>query len=557
MISKNVTLKKLFEIFFILSFLIAGMAYSLLPVLEGSHRFIPGDLIDSRIVHLLLEHGYASLIGGMDTVWDASWLFFPYKNNITLTESMIGAVPFYLPFRLSGFGPAESYQMWFVLVALLNFISCFFLLRTLRCSIHGASAGAFIFSFSMPVSALINHPQLTLRFFIPASLVFLIYYTHAVRRIHRAVYFLLFSALLSWQFWACNYTGWFYLFFLFVFFITAMLYQENRKFLFAALKKDFLIFAAGGIISFAAVLPLLLRLKAHASVRDWADVLSYTSRVQSFFYPHSGSFVYRSFLEYFNNGTDKGLYTLFPGFLATGILLYKIGEPIYNRFVVRKTDPEIANKDKNCNSIGNSENSVFEKYSSVLSLPLAVTAAFMILSVIRVDDFTLWKWIYYTFPGANGIRAVSRVIFVAILPVSVLTAFVITALEKNKKTGFVYSILFSVIILFENSHFTSHNYSKNDHFQLVTKAEELLRKNGECRVFYYRDTGMVSLISHVDAMWASFNTGIPTINGYSGGTPPGWNFDRLESVSVRDLSGWLALGGVDIPEKNICIFVLY
>jgi len=32
----------------------------------------------------------------------------------------------------------------------------------------------------------------------------------------------------------------------------------------------------------------------------------------------------------------------------------------------------------------------------------------------------------------------------------------------------------------------------------------------------------VTIASHLDAMWAELQTGVPTINGYSGSAPPGW-----------------------------------
>src|SRR5262249_46817232 len=45
----------------------------------------------------------------------------------------------------------------------------------------------------------------------------------------------------------------------------------------------------------------------------------------------------------------------------------------------------------------------------------------------------------------------------------------------------------------------------------------------------------------VDALWASLETGVPTINGYSGRVPPGWEFDDLSGESnVEDhLKRWL------------------
>ena len=39
---------------------------------------------------------------------------------------------------------------------------------------------------------------------------------------------------------------------------------------------------------------------------------------------------------------------------------------------------------------------------------------------------------------------------------------------------------------------------------------------------------------HLDAMWAGLESGVPTINGYSGGTPVGWR--SLEDSNVRGVA---------------------
>ena len=45
------------------------------------------------------------------------------------------------------------------------------------------------------------------------------------------------------------------------------------------------------------------------------------------------------------------------------------------------------------------------------------------------------------------------------------------------------------------------------------------------RCFYYspRHSALPINQYHLDAMWAEIETGIPTINGYSGLAPPGWS----------------------------------
>jgi hypothetical protein len=62
--------------------------------------------------------------------------------------------------------------------------------------------------------------------------------------------------------------------------------------------------------------------------------------------------------------------------------------------------------------------------------------------------------------------------------------------------------------------------------------------------------------TQLDAMWAALATGVPTVNGYSGGWPPGWDLDADEQEAggaaplAEELAGWLARHGV--PRHRVC-----
>ena len=43
------------------------------------------------------------------------------------------------------------------------------------------------------------------------------------------------------------------------------------------------------------------------------------------------------------------------------------------------------------------------------------------------------------------------------------------------------------------------------------------------------------LRDHVDSMWVSFETGVPTLNGYSGKHPRGWSFYDIQVKTPSDL----------------------
>jgi hypothetical protein len=86
-----------------------------------------------------------------------------------------------------------------------------------------------------------------------------------------------------------------------------------------------------------------------------------------------------------------------------------------------------------------------------------------------------------------------------------------------------------------------------------------------CRSFYHsprrsgtgpRHTELEINPAHLDAMWAEIETGVPTVNGYSGATPPGWSplYDAIfEKPQDRDrigraLAAWATLHGMSPDE---------
>jgi hypothetical protein len=74
-----------------------------------------------------------------------------------------------------------------------------------------------------------------------------------------------------------------------------------------------------------------------------------------------------------------------------------------------------------------------------------------------------------------------------------------------------------------------------------------------CRVFaIYNDGSRMLQAIHIDAMRLSQRFGIPTLNGYSGGNPPGWDFGNVwESNYIDKLKNWARDKGLAGP---LCLY---
>jgi hypothetical protein len=133
-----------------LLFLTVGI-YSLpLSAMGPDLSRIPGDLGDARLNNYVLEHGFRWLAGRDPSFWDAPF-FFPAANVIAFSDSHLGTLLLYAGLRTLGLDREGAFQAWVLVLSSLNYIACFLVLRRLSLGTLGAAAGAFVFSFSLPV----------------------------------------------------------------------------------------------------------------------------------------------------------------------------------------------------------------------------------------------------------------------------------------------------------------------------------------------------------------------------------------------------------------------
>jgi hypothetical protein len=99
---------------------------------------------------------------------------------------------------------------------------------------------------------------------------------------------------------------------------------------------------------------------------------------------------------------------------------------------------------------------------------------------------------------------------------------------------------------------TTTSFDKFEKRASIARVAERVKPG--IRAFYYSPRDPVLAINqyHLDAMWAEFSTGVPTINGYSGVNPPSWQplYDagiRRGIIPVgleRALGDWAAENGL-------------
>jgi hypothetical protein len=488
-----------------------------------------GNLIDGRLVALLLEHAHRwtfgsgalgdGITGRAPSFFDPTWLYYPYPDALSLTETMLGAIPLYSPFRFVGVSPLHSFQLWMVLCSALGYATMYRLSRTLKMGPIGATLAAFLCTFAMPRVTAAHHPQLAFFFPTVLALLGLIHYLRAPTVSKRMLWLVGVAGLAAWQTWATVYFGVFLILAMVTAGLAALAMRETRQILLTCLRRDwaFVILAA---VAFAALLfPLVTAILRHGPLLDrpWAEVSTYLPTPASLVFPHGHSLLYGwlhdSVGRYVNNPNESQLFAGTVALLAP-LALWRI---------VRREQT--------------AAQPAFDLSSAKLLLLTWALLLFLMLGDRSGHSF--W-WLLWHLPGGSGLRGVSRLGLVVLLLVSLALGWAATWLETRCSRGRLAVIVLSLFVVLENAVDNGYLFSLASHQRRVAHLAFAVQHHPDqpCAAFFYQSASNNNWAGHVDAMWASFQTGVPTLNGWAGTEPPGWRFREASSVNAEDLLSW-------------------
>ena len=527
---------------------LVGLYLALRPMFVSRFADVPGNTLDSRLVNYLLEHGYRTLVGARD--WQGFWnppFFYPARNVAAYTELFLGTAPLYWIWRLLGWSADGSFQLWLVCMVLLNFSVCFLWLRDcVVASSLGASFGAFLFAFSSARMAQIPHPQLQTHFLSVVAI-------HALCRLSRATeasrrendraramgswsergWLALFFAALSAQLYAGFYLGWFLLLGLLLFASWAMVLRESRIRLLRMVEPHrgwIALLVAASALSLAPMLVHYLGAARELGLRSYAkEVAHYVPRAQTWLYMGDGSWLYgwMNGLAPWRNLESPQEQAMGLGFLTSILVLLGLWS--------RRREPFVP--------------------------PLVLAAGSLIVLVTSFDGrVTLWRFVAPWIPGAMAIRAISRIGLLLLVPGAVGLASFLGARRAWLAAGL------GLLCILEQARDVPAYHRLVERQRIDAIVEQLAGRS--CAYFYFspvlatvpgRSTGSLRFMldwferQHVDAMWAGMSAAVPTINGFSGNGPPGWEGLEFGAItSPRDeerldkaLARWIRLEKLD------------
>jgi hypothetical protein len=482
--------------FFPLLVFIVGMYLIGFRLVGVNFDGVPGDMGDGRLNNYFLEHGYLYLTNQVDNYWDAPF-FYPEKSTMSMSDNLFGTLPLYALFRIMKFDRETSYQVWFLCLLALNFITCFFCLKKLKISAAASAIGAFIFAFALPVAGGIGHIQMLPKFAFPIIIYCLIRFIQEKKQKY-LFFFFLFSV---YQMYCGIYLGFMSImasllvFFIMVFsagFKTEM--RSLGQFLKTHWISTSIFFVLDLLLLFILLRPYINR--AGVVERNYGDIGEGLPTPLSYLYPGPDSLLYnwmRPLGKYITNPHEHTLWMGLSCVIAVALGIY---------LVRSKKDKQVK----------------FWLVSFLL----------MILITLNFYGHVSFYAIVYLIPGFEAVRAVSRIVQLELFFLGGLIAVIIDHLVKkdwstSKKVLVIGMVsLFIVVDQFEwKSGLNSHS-KKNSQYRveflrnMILDADPISAKP----VFVYLPNDTFEVYKyHMDAMLVSQELHIPTINGYSAFSP--------------------------------------
>lgn len=493
--------------------LLVGLLLFTFPIVGYDFKFLPGDLGDGRFNIYILEHGYKFLSGEVQSYWSAPFMY-PEENVITISDNLLGVVPFYSFFRMFGAERELAFQLYFILTVVLSFIFAYGFFKFLIKNKYAAVLGAFVFAFSLSHGPDMEHAQMWSRFVVPlvfwASLLFL--QTGLVK------HFLTATLLLVYTFYCGIYLGMLVLLPIAFILIWALIVHFRTLFSSWKLNNGFVGILLSSILSLTLLYILMepyIERSSTSVPRVYGDVLNSIPVLKSYFYTGKGTLFYHFLSDIGNQLPFFWNHQISPGLVAIISLVISIA--VFITFLLKNLKSRFK--------------SIRKRELKWIVFGLAVFLTFLFF--IRIQDLSLYS-ILFKIPGFSAMRSLTRIINVEILFFAAAVCFVAYfSFTKWRKQSKLIFLLFTLLVIADNyqspegltrSEKSVHLERRND---LIEKMDHL--KEGTL-VSYEPENPDIDrgFLYQLDAMTASQELNLKCVNGYSATAP--YVFDKFWSL---------------------------
>lgn len=495
-----------------------GVVAAFPKTISSGFAWVPGDTGDALLNNYSLEHAHRWLIGVRALFWDYP-IFYPQRGVAGFSETWLGLLPLYSPIRLAGFAPETAFPILLIVISGLNFFTAYRLLRgPLKLGPFSAACGAFIFAFGSVRLNQLNHAQLLPQFFSVLALNALLRWFSEVTPSARRFWIAILFASSAAQIYASFYLGWLWAFVLLIALVWSLLLRALRLQLIARLKDNAWAVLTCAILSSLSLIPLIagyLNASRIVGLREFWELEGQLPRFQSWFDMGNASWLYgwtnRS--QIFRQLEMEHEHRLGLGLLTTTLLIVTL----YRR-----------------------RNLALDR---IFALSIITV---ILLSTMYRYGVSPWTFVFHVVPGAKAIRAVSRIGLMLLIPAAIALARWIDD-AAGRRRWVTYAVALGCLL--EQGQYP-YAFDTRKVKERVARLTE--RVDPHCGAFFYAsaDAESPSFQIQTDAIWANLANEIPTVNGYSGNSPPGWNLDEPVVRTPKDeerlrgaLSQWMRRNG--------------
>jgi hypothetical protein len=508
------------------AFLITGLFFAFRVTLLSGFAHIQAEPGDNRLFQYILEHSYLWITGDPHHAkyWNEPFLY-PEVNVTAFNDILLGTAPIYWVFRSLGFLADTSMQLWLITLSILNFgVAYAFLRKVFRVDSLPGSVGAFFFAFASPRICQLTHLQLSPHFWTILALWAVIEVFSDERRADgREKYWIgLFFASWVLQFYSGFYLGWFLTFTLYLALIVSLFNSQSRSAVVRFIRKFWGSLLIGGVLGGIALWPMAshcLKAAHLIGMKQFDEVKLYSPTLPTWFYlgPSSWLYGWAEKIRYFSRLSASGERRLGIGLISSAIVFWTLYQnrklPIFRYFWI-----------------------------------VGVLIVLLSTQITQSYSWVWWLVGYRGFPAGASIRTLSRIGLMLLIPAMVAIA---VFFQKNRGKG---AFILIALVTLEQGQWLSY-FDKSANREAIDSIQQSIPAH--CKSFYLvalpdPEHPHVQDLLQLDALLASEQSGIPTMNGYSGTYPPGWT--ELEAQPTHEaVSAWLDRYGRKSELQDACV----
>jgi hypothetical protein len=497
-------------------------------------ELIAGDFGDARLSIALLEHWH-NVFRGLDD-WLSPPYFFPVKHVLAYSATFfLQSLP-YSALRLAGCDPYVACELTLWLLTQVGYASMIGLLRNLGVRRGFAILGALLFTFSNLLHSRVL-PQAYTIMLVPLFLWCLVKGARAAagRAANAPAWLSAAGALFSLILFSDFYTGWFLIFFAGIAATIALLIQWRA--------------AARGVAFIGSNWRSILCMGAAAALALVPFIITYG--------PAIAAGQARSYAEVTRNAMTFGdLFNVGTRNVAWGWLMSRLDPRFSNVGWDYGLPPGLLIAfAATCVLLCSGDQRRARRRAELRAVLLASTAASIVAAwalLCQTPSGSLWHLVWRLVPGAAAIRLTFRFQYQLSLAVVVVVIAALSTAWDRITTRAAWSsepprrvALPAIIAIIAGSAWLAFEEVNLTRTHGVHRQEELARlasvpsPGPRCQSFSIRQSSPVRppnpIALQIDAMLIAERLTLPTVNGYSGFTPPGWHLENPQAPQYPDL----------------------